>query len=129
MDFVLARRPAPSSVSCTAAAVARPAVLGANGRKPEAKCSPDPRPTSLKSALISPTCRQSRNVPRFCPPGGQAHSLQEQETEHHLAANVQRNHLVQHDLQVAKQFQDENLKAQAQLQKHYKDLEQDCEIA
>ena len=100
---------------------------GAEGRKPEAKCSP----------LISPTCRQSRNVPRFCHPGGQAHSLQEQETEHHLALNVQRNHLVQHDLQVAKQFQNENLNAQAQLQKNYKDLEQqqkkdleqDCEIA
>ena len=63
--------------------------------------------------------------------------LQEQETEHHLALNVQRNHLVQHDLQVAKQFQNENLNAQAQLQKNYKDLEQqqkkdleqDCEIA
>ncbi|XP_012304356.1 coiled-coil domain-containing protein 50 isoform X2 [Aotus nancymaae] len=59
-----------------------------------------------------------------------AHSLQEQEIEHHLASNVQRNRLVQHDLQVAKQLQEEDLKAQAQLQKHYKDLEQqDCEIA
>ena len=37
--------------------------------------------------------------------------------------------MVQHDLQVAKQFQEEDLKAQAQLQKCYKDLEQDCEIA
>ncbi|KAM9583198.1 coiled-coil domain-containing protein 50 isoform 1-T1 [Trichechus inunguis] len=59
-----------------------------------------------------------------------AHSLQEQEIEHHLASNVQRNRLVQHDLQVAKQLQEEDLKAQAQLQKRYKDLEQqDCEIA
>ncbi|XP_057594005.1 coiled-coil domain-containing protein 50 isoform X1 [Hippopotamus amphibius kiboko] len=59
-----------------------------------------------------------------------AHSLQEQEIEHHLASNVQRNRLVQHDLQVAKQLQEEDLKAQAQLQKRYRDLEQqDCEIA
>ncbi|XP_072663943.1 coiled-coil domain-containing protein 50 isoform X1 [Canis lupus baileyi] len=59
-----------------------------------------------------------------------AHSLQEQEIEHHLASNIQRNRLVQHDLQVAKQLQEEDLKAQAQLQKRYKDLEQqDCEIA
>ncbi|KAI5281665.1 coiled-coil domain-containing protein 50 isoform X2 [Manis pentadactyla] len=59
-----------------------------------------------------------------------AHSLQEQEIEHHLASNIQRNRLVQHDLQVAKQLQEEDLKAQAQLQRHYKDLEQqDCEIA
>ncbi|NXG75553.1 CCD50 protein, partial [Baryphthengus martii] len=49
--------------------------------------------------------------------------------EHHLATNVQRNRLVQHDLQVAKQLQEEeDLKARAQ--KHRKDLErQDCEIA
>ncbi|XP_028641411.1 coiled-coil domain-containing protein 50 isoform X2 [Grammomys surdaster] len=59
-----------------------------------------------------------------------AHSLQEQEIEHHLASNIQRNRLVQHDLQVAKQLQEEDLKAQAQLQKRYKALEQhDCEIA
>ncbi|KAM8770469.1 coiled-coil domain-containing protein 50 isoform 1-T1 [Rhynchonycteris naso] len=59
-----------------------------------------------------------------------AHSLQEQEIEHHLASNIQRSRLVQHDLQVAKQLQEEDLKAQAQLQKRYKDLEQqDCEIA
>uniref|UniRef100_A0A8C9Q2K5 Coiled-coil domain containing 50 n=1 Tax=Spermophilus dauricus TaxID=99837 RepID=A0A8C9Q2K5_SPEDA len=59
-----------------------------------------------------------------------AHSLQEQEIEHHLASNIQRNRLVQHDLQIAKQLQEEDLKAQAQLQKRYKDLEQqDCEIA
>ncbi|NXW59308.1 CCD50 protein, partial [Eurystomus gularis] len=58
-----------------------------------------------------------------------AHNLQEQEIEHHLATNVQRNRLVQHDLQVAKQLQEEeDLKARAQ--KHRKDLErQDCEIA
>ncbi|NXG92693.1 CCD50 protein, partial [Stercorarius parasiticus] len=60
-----------------------------------------------------------------------AHNLQEQEIEHHLATNVQRNRLVQHDLRVAKQLQEEeDLKAQAQIQKHRKDLErQDCEIA
>ncbi|XP_007640569.1 coiled-coil domain-containing protein 50 isoform X1 [Cricetulus griseus] len=59
-----------------------------------------------------------------------AHSLQEQEIEHHLASNIQRSRLVQHDLQVAKQLQEEDLRAQAQLQKLYKDLEQhDCEIA
>uniref|UniRef100_A0A8C3RLJ4 Coiled-coil domain containing 50 n=1 Tax=Chelydra serpentina TaxID=8475 RepID=A0A8C3RLJ4_CHESE len=60
-----------------------------------------------------------------------AHSLQEQEIEHHLATNVQRNRLVQHDLQVAKQLQEEeDLKARARIQKRYKDIEQqDCEIA
>ncbi|NXI93154.1 CCD50 protein, partial [Psophia crepitans] len=60
-----------------------------------------------------------------------AHNLQEQEIEHHLATNVQRNRLVQHDLRVAKQLQqEEDLKARAQIQKHRKDLEQqDCEIA
>jgi len=40
-----------------------------------------------------------------------------------LATNVQRNRLVQHDLQVAKQLQEEeDLKARAQIQKHRKDL-------
>ncbi|XP_065700283.1 coiled-coil domain-containing protein 50 isoform X1 [Patagioenas fasciata] len=59
-----------------------------------------------------------------------AYNLQEQEIEHHLATNVQRNRLVQHDLRVAKQLQEEDLKACAQIQKHRKDLErQDCEIA
>lgn len=43
--------------------------------------------------------------------------------EHHLATNVQRNRLVQHDLQVAKQLQEEeDLKARAQIQKRYKDM-------
>ncbi|XP_025949266.2 coiled-coil domain-containing protein 50 isoform X1 [Dromaius novaehollandiae] len=60
-----------------------------------------------------------------------AHNLQEQEIEHHLATNVQRNRLVQHDLQMAKQLQEEeDLKARAQIQKRQKDLErQDCEMA
>ncbi|NXG10316.1 CCD50 protein, partial [Sakesphorus luctuosus] len=60
-----------------------------------------------------------------------AHNLQEQEIEHHLATNVQRNRLVQHDLQMAKQLQEEeDMKARAQIKKHQKDLErQDCEIA
>ncbi|NXN91187.1 CCD50 protein, partial [Rhinopomastus cyanomelas] len=58
-----------------------------------------------------------------------AHNLQEQEIEHHLASNVQRNRLVQHDLKVAKRLQaEEDLKARDQ--KHRKDLErQDSEIA
>ncbi|OXB62989.1 hypothetical protein ASZ78_006391 [Callipepla squamata] len=52
-----------------------------------------------------------------------AHNLQEQEIEHHLATNIQRNRLVQHDLQVAKQLQEEeDLKARAQIQKRQKDL-------
>uniref|UniRef100_K7FB81 Coiled-coil domain containing 50 n=1 Tax=Pelodiscus sinensis TaxID=13735 RepID=K7FB81_PELSI len=60
-----------------------------------------------------------------------AHSLQEQEIEHHLATNVQRNRLVQHDLQVAKQLQEEeDRRARTQIQKRHKDIErQDCEIA
>ncbi|KAM6326689.1 coiled-coil domain-containing protein 50 [Podargus strigoides] len=59
-----------------------------------------------------------------------AHNLQEQEIEHHLATNVQRNRLVQHDLQVAKQLQEEeDLKARAQIQKHRNLEQQDCEIA
>uniref|UniRef100_F7F356 Coiled-coil domain containing 50 n=1 Tax=Monodelphis domestica TaxID=13616 RepID=F7F356_MONDO len=60
-----------------------------------------------------------------------AHNLQEQEIEHHLASNVQRNRLVQYDLQVAKQLQEEeDLKARAHIQKRYKDMEQqDCEMA
>ncbi|EHB13832.1 Coiled-coil domain-containing protein 50 [Heterocephalus glaber] len=36
-----------------------------------------------------------------------ARNLQEQEIEHHLASNIQRNCLVQHDLQVAQQLQDQ----------------------
>uniref|UniRef100_A0A670KFN0 Coiled-coil domain containing 50 n=1 Tax=Podarcis muralis TaxID=64176 RepID=A0A670KFN0_PODMU len=60
-----------------------------------------------------------------------AHSLQEQEIEHHLATNVQRNRLVQYDLQMAKQLQEEeDRKARARIQERHKDLErQDCEIA
>uniref|UniRef100_A0A8D2IRT9 Coiled-coil domain containing 50 n=1 Tax=Varanus komodoensis TaxID=61221 RepID=A0A8D2IRT9_VARKO len=60
-----------------------------------------------------------------------AHSLQEQEIEHHLATNVQRNRLVQHDLQVAKRLQEEEERtARARIQEHHKDLErQDCEMA
>ncbi|KAM6442840.1 coiled-coil domain-containing protein 50 isoform 3-T3 [Liasis olivaceus] len=60
-----------------------------------------------------------------------AHSLQEQEIEHHLATNVQRNRLVQYDLQMAKQLQEEeDRKARVRLQEQHKDIErQDCEIA
>ncbi|XP_066476884.1 coiled-coil domain-containing protein 50 isoform X2 [Tiliqua scincoides] len=60
-----------------------------------------------------------------------AHSLQEQEIEHHLATNVQRNRLVQHDLQMAKLLQEEeDRKAHACIQERRKDIErQDCEIA
>ncbi|XP_060096922.1 coiled-coil domain-containing protein 50 [Heteronotia binoei] len=60
-----------------------------------------------------------------------AHNLQEQEIEHHLATNIQRNRLVQYDLQVAKQLQEEeNRKAHGRIQKRHKNIEQqDCEIA
>uniref|UniRef100_H9GMF6 Coiled-coil domain containing 50 n=1 Tax=Anolis carolinensis TaxID=28377 RepID=H9GMF6_ANOCA len=60
-----------------------------------------------------------------------AHSLQEQEIEHHLATNIQRNRLVQYDLQMAKQLQEEeDRKARARVQERHKDIErQDCEIA
>ncbi|XP_039225030.1 coiled-coil domain-containing protein 50 isoform X3 [Crotalus tigris] len=60
-----------------------------------------------------------------------AHSLQEQEIEHHLATNIQRNRLVKHDLQMAKQLQEEeDRKARIRLQEQHKNLEQqDCEIA
>ncbi|XP_062901321.1 coiled-coil domain-containing protein 50 isoform X3 [Mobula hypostoma] len=53
-----------------------------------------------------------------------AHNLQEQEIEHHLASNVQRNRLVQHDLQVAKKLQEEeNKKAQIQLQRQQQEMD------
>lgn len=60
-----------------------------------------------------------------------AHSLQEQEIEHHLATNVKRNRLVKHDLKVAKQLQEEeDLRAQAQIKHHHTKLEiLDGEIA
>ncbi|KAL8188319.1 UNVERIFIED_CONTAM: hypothetical protein K2H54_065469 [Gekko kuhli] len=60
-----------------------------------------------------------------------AHSLQEQEIEHHLATNIQRNRLAQYDLQVAKQLQEEeNRKARSRVQERHKNIEQqDCEIA
>ncbi|XP_048397908.1 coiled-coil domain-containing protein 50 isoform X3 [Stegostoma tigrinum] len=53
-----------------------------------------------------------------------AHNLQEQEIEHHLASNVQRNRLVQNDLQMAKKLQEEeNKKAQIRLQKQQREME------
>ncbi|XP_072428284.1 coiled-coil domain-containing protein 50 isoform X1 [Chiloscyllium punctatum] len=53
-----------------------------------------------------------------------AHNLQEQEIEHHLASNVQRNRLVQNDLQMAKKLQEEeNKKAQIHLQKQQREME------
>ncbi|XP_018431899.1 PREDICTED: coiled-coil domain-containing protein 50 [Nanorana parkeri] len=60
-----------------------------------------------------------------------AHTLQEQEIEHHLATNIQRNRLVKHDLQVAKQLQEEEeLKAQAKDKHRHNELEDlDSEIA
>ncbi|KAG8581524.1 hypothetical protein GDO81_007710 [Engystomops pustulosus] len=60
-----------------------------------------------------------------------AHSLQEQEIEHHLATNVKRNRLVKHDLQVAKQLQEEeDLRAQTRIKHHHNELELlDGEIA
>nr|XP_056705859.1 coiled-coil domain-containing protein 50 [Euleptes europaea] len=60
-----------------------------------------------------------------------AHNLQEQEIEHHLATNIQRNRLVQYDLQMAKQLQEEeDRKALSRFQERHKNIEQqDCEIA
>ncbi|XP_075717890.1 coiled-coil domain-containing protein 50 isoform X1 [Rhinoderma darwinii] len=60
-----------------------------------------------------------------------AHSLQEQEIEHHLATNVKRNRLVKHDLQVAKQLQEqEDIRAQAKIKNRHDKLELlDGEIA
>ncbi|XP_056421401.1 coiled-coil domain-containing protein 50 isoform X2 [Hyla sarda] len=60
-----------------------------------------------------------------------AHSLQEQEIEHHLATNVKRNRLVKHDLQVAKQLQEEeDIRAQARIKHRQEELELlDGEIA
>ncbi|XP_063772522.1 coiled-coil domain-containing protein 50 isoform X3 [Pseudophryne corroboree] len=60
-----------------------------------------------------------------------AHTLQEQEIEHHLSTNIQRNRLVKHDLQVAKQLQEEeDIRAQARVKNHHTELELlDGEIA
>ncbi|XP_043926325.1 coiled-coil domain-containing protein 50 isoform X1 [Protopterus annectens] len=61
-----------------------------------------------------------------------AHNLQEQEIEHHLATNVHRHRLVQHDLKVAKKLQEEeDVKAWTERQKKKKkDLERhDNEVA
>ncbi|XP_075427160.1 coiled-coil domain-containing protein 50 isoform X2 [Ascaphus truei] len=60
-----------------------------------------------------------------------AHNLQEQEIEHHLATNIQRNRLVKHDLKVAKQLQEEeDHRACTQVTQRHNDLELlDCEIA
>ncbi|XP_053315023.1 coiled-coil domain-containing protein 50 isoform X2 [Spea bombifrons] len=60
-----------------------------------------------------------------------AHTLQEQEIEHHLATNIQRNRLVKKDLQVAKQLQqEEDLQAQARIKNRHNELELlDVEIA
>ncbi|XP_075058391.1 coiled-coil domain-containing protein 50 isoform X2 [Mixophyes fleayi] len=60
-----------------------------------------------------------------------AHTLQEQEIEHHLSTNIQRNRLVKHDLKVAKQLQEEeDLRAQVKIKNRHTELELlDCEIA
>ncbi|XP_068174560.1 coiled-coil domain-containing protein 50 isoform X2 [Antennarius striatus] len=60
-----------------------------------------------------------------------AYNLQEQEIESHLASNVNKNRLVQKDLQVAKKLQEEEDQlAKVQNQKQHRDLErQDNEIA
>lgn len=121
------RPPGPRAAGWTLprAAVARPAVLGAGGREAGGKVQPRPRANMAEVSndqssgpAVKEVCRDSAVLEDHT----LAHSLQEQEIEHHLASNVQRNRLVQHDLQVAKQFQEEDLKAQAQLQKRYKDL-------
>lgn len=136
----LPARPAPFSglralpaglcaASGAAAALGAPAVAW----KPALKGQPGPQPNMAEVSIdqsklpgVKEVCRDFAVLEDHT----LAHSLQEQEIEHHLASNVQRNRLVQHDLQVAKQLQEEDLKAQAQLQKRYKDLEQqDCEIA
>ncbi|MBZ3870317.1 Coiled-coil domain-containing protein 50 [Sciurus carolinensis] len=63
-----------------------------------------------------------------------AHSLQEQEIEHHLASNIQRNCLVQHDLQewydakIARKLQEEELLA-TQVNLRASQVAQDEEIA
>ncbi|XP_042089081.1 coiled-coil domain-containing protein 50 isoform X9 [Ovis aries] len=71
LSLALARRPAPSSgpERCPLDFAPRRALLllragpcsvQAAAGKPEAKCSPDPRPTWLKSPSTSPSCRESR---------------------------------------------------------------------
>ncbi|KAG8515823.1 Coiled-coil domain-containing protein 50 [Galemys pyrenaicus] len=98
-----------------------------------------PRALKTPGSLGEDSLKSS--VQRFCCPGGPHPGSQPAGTgdfspqsfcpvAHHLASNVQRSRLVQHDLQVAKQLQEEDLRAQAQRQKRCKDLEQqDCEIA
>ncbi|KAG8445082.1 hypothetical protein GDO86_010011 [Hymenochirus boettgeri] len=60
-----------------------------------------------------------------------AHTLQEQEIEHHLATNIQRNQLVKTDLKVAKKLQEEeDLRAHTQVKNHQNELELlDSELA
>ncbi|XP_073482494.1 coiled-coil domain-containing protein 50 isoform X2 [Aquarana catesbeiana] len=60
-----------------------------------------------------------------------AHTLQEQEIEHHLATNIQRNRLAKYDLKVAKQLQEEeDLIAQSKNKHRHNELEVlDSEIA
>ncbi|XP_051778208.1 coiled-coil domain-containing protein 50 isoform X1 [Erpetoichthys calabaricus] len=60
-----------------------------------------------------------------------AHNLQEQEIETHLASNIQKNRLVQHDLKVAKKLQEEeDMKARVRHQQRHKAMERsDKEIA
>ncbi|XP_075207664.1 coiled-coil domain-containing protein 50 isoform X2 [Anomaloglossus baeobatrachus] len=60
-----------------------------------------------------------------------AHSLQEQEIEHHLATNVKRNRLVKRDLKVARQLQEiEDLRTQVFIRHHHDERELlDGEIA
>lgn len=126
--------PAGLCAASGAAAAARRAVLCAGGgREAGGEVQPGPQANMAEVTIdqsklpgVKEVCRDFAVLEDH----SLAHSLQEQEIEHHLASNVQRNRLVQHDLQVAKQLQEEDLKAQAQLQKRYKDLEQqDCEIA
>lgn len=69
-------------------------------------------------ALLMFIMRFTINKPKHCNSSPQSFCP----VEHHLASNIQRSRLVQHDLQVAKQLQEEDLRAQAQLQKRYKDL-------
>lgn len=96
LSLALARRPAPSSgpERCPLDFAPRRALLllragpcsvQAAAGKPEAKCSPDPRPTWLKSPSTSPSCRESRKVgagpwsARRAPPAPSAGSLPREE--------------------------------------------------
>lgn len=53
-----------------------------------------------------------------------ADSLQEEEAEIHLASSIQHNYVDEYHLQVAKLWDEKDLKTQTQCQKRCKDLRQ-----